>query len=163
MFPGGWRRGCPRVWYEPPAPIPGNILKKWPHNAHILTVILQKECRLKFMLKDKTFVQTNVSHQHSAPPSKLRCAVKKRSLATDDLVEFPHHSSKLVFTLRSQYKCVWDCMHLISFEVHWEYFGWNGLTDYDDSSRKFPVTRLIADLWAAIENVMAGHRNLFKT
>ena len=27
--------------------------------------------------KDKTFVQTNVSHQHSAPPSKLRCAVKK--------------------------------------------------------------------------------------
>ena len=78
MFPGGWRWGCPRVWYEPPAPIPGSILKKWLHNAHILTVMLQKECGLKFMLKDKTFVQTNVSHQHSAPPSKLRCAVKKK-------------------------------------------------------------------------------------
>ena len=139
------------------------IFWKNSRTMHTFSLMLQIECRMKLMLKDKTFVQTNVSHQHSAPPSKLRCAVKKSGLATDDLVEIPHHSSKLVFTLRSQYKCVWDCMHLISFEVHWEYFGWNGLTDYDDSSRKFPVTRLIADLWAAIENVMAGHRNLFKT
>ena len=44
-------------------------------------------------LKVKRFVQTNVNHRHSVPPSKMSSVVKKEGLATDDLLEFHHHPS----------------------------------------------------------------------
>ena len=82
-------------------------------------------------MKVKRFVQTNVNHRHSVPPSKMSSVVKKEGLATDDLLEFHHHPS--IGSIGEggfdycQYKCVWDC------NCNGNTLDEMVLTDYDDS------------------------------
>ena len=111
-------------------------------------------------LKDERFVQTNVNHHHSTPPSKIRSVVKKEGFATDDLVEFHHHPS-----IGSIGEGVWllAIQMCLGLQLHGEYFGWNGVDRLWWLVLKIPTYKIDrwSMGWSGIENVMPGHTKLF--